>query len=134
MFDGKYSISLELSHKNRDCSCANRRTQAFELAWCYTDAPPLLSPSNIPRWILILGFFFLCLRDMFAATVPSEVAAVRTHFHDFMLDVHKRLHKSKARQDPLDQVSKVSESICGVGSESTLSLYITSTCKRAVLG
>jgi len=45
-------------------------------------------------------------RDMFALCAPADVAVERTHFHDFMLDVHKRLHRSESKADPLDAVSK----------------------------
>jgi predicted ATPase len=43
---------------------------------------------------------------MFALCAPADVAVERTHFHDFMLDVHKRLHRSESKADPLDAVSK----------------------------
>jgi protein AFG1 len=43
---------------------------------------------------------------MFALCAPAHVAVQRTHFHDFMLNVHKRLHRSESKEDPLDAVSK----------------------------
>jgi len=47
------------------------------------------------------------LMDVFVECAPPSATVVRTHFHDFMLDVHKALKKYEARSNPLDIVAKV---------------------------
>lgn len=46
--------------------------------------------------------------DLFAATLPPQISRRRIHFHEFMLDVHARLHvarsQSSFRGDPLIQI------------------------------
>ena len=39
------------------------------------------------------------IADLFAATLPSQISVRRTHFHEFMLDIHKRLHTSRSASD-----------------------------------
>eukprot|EP00242_Pyramimonas_sp_CCMP2087_P014620 CAMPEP_0198200600 /NCGR_PEP_ID=MMETSP1445-20131203/3592_1 /TAXON_ID=36898 /ORGANISM="Pyramimonas sp., Strain CCMP2087" /LENGTH=561 /DNA_ID=CAMNT_0043870723 /DNA_START=95 /DNA_END=1780 /DNA_ORIENTATION=+ len=46
------------------------------------------------------------LMDVFVECAPPSATVVRTHFHDFMLDVHKALKKYEARSNPLDIVAK----------------------------
>ncbi|CAK3920209.1 AFG1-like ATPase [Lecanosticta acicola] len=50
------------------------------------------------------------LADLFAATLPSSVSRRRIHFHEFMMDVHTRLHRARSRPgyggDPLVQIGR----------------------------
>ena len=39
------------------------------------------------------------IADLFAATLPSEVTRRRTHFFEFMTDVHQRLHIARSKAD-----------------------------------
>ncbi|TVY43949.1 Protein AFG1 [Lachnellula occidentalis] len=56
-------------------------------------------PENLPRGLYLygdVGSGKTMLMDMFYETLPSSVASkTRIHFHNFMQDVHKRLHKMK---------------------------------------
>jgi len=45
------------------------------------------------------------LMDLFVATAPPEFEVTRTHFHDFMLDVHAKLRTFKGDADPLLRVA-----------------------------
>lgn len=50
------------------------------------------------------------LADLFAATLPPQVSRRRAHFHEFMLDVHARLHRAWSAPgyigDPLHQIGR----------------------------
>lgn len=50
------------------------------------------------------------LADLFAATLPIEVSKRRTHFHEFMIDIHSRLHLARNaatyQGDPLTQIGR----------------------------
>jgi protein AFG1 len=56
-------------------------------------------PENLPRGLYLygdVGSGKTMLMDMFYETLPSSVTSkTRIHFHNFMQDVHKRLHKMK---------------------------------------
>lgn len=39
------------------------------------------------------------LMDLFSATLPENISKRRTHFHTFMLDIHKRLHHARKKDD-----------------------------------
>jgi protein AFG1 len=56
-------------------------------------------PENLPRGLYLygdVGSGKTMLMDMFYDTLPSSVTSkTRIHFHNFMQDVHKRLHKMK---------------------------------------
>ncbi|KAJ9515639.1 hypothetical protein QJQ45_021754 [Haematococcus lacustris] len=45
------------------------------------------------------------LMDVFVASSPPDYKVLRTHFHDFMLDVHMKLRKYKGDTDPLLRVA-----------------------------
>lgn len=48
------------------------------------------------------------LMDMFYTTLPPKVArlARRVHFHDFMAEMHHRLHAKRGEEDPLSAVAR----------------------------
>lgn len=50
------------------------------------------------------------IADLFAATLPSQVTRRRTHFFEFMTDIHMRLHRARAEAsysgDPLVRIGK----------------------------
>jgi protein AFG1 len=49
------------------------------------------------------------IMDTFFSALPPEVPARRVHFHEFMLEVHSRLHaarKAGVRGEPLLHVAK----------------------------
>ncbi|KAL2262266.1 hypothetical protein VTK26DRAFT_1948 [Humicola hyalothermophila] len=56
-------------------------------------------PSNLPRGLYLygdVGSGKTMLMDLFYDTLPANVRTkTRIHFHNFMQDVHKRLHKMK---------------------------------------
>lgn len=56
-------------------------------------------PDNLPRGLYLygdVGSGKTMLMDLFYDTLPSSVKTkTRIHFHNFMQDVHKRLHKLK---------------------------------------
>ncbi|KAF3350605.1 D-arabinose 1-dehydrogenase [Verticillium dahliae VDG2] len=56
-------------------------------------------PSNLPRGLYLygdVGSGKTMLMDLFYDTLPPSVKSkTRIHFHNFMQDVHKRLHKMK---------------------------------------
>ena len=50
------------------------------------------------------------LMDLFYGTLPPSVAKKRVHFHTFMIDIHKRLHRLKLQSDrSVSSASKVQE-------------------------
>jgi protein AFG1 len=54
------------------------------------------------------------LMDLFAACAPTHFRLERTHFHDFMLDVHSRLRTHQSTPDPLSLVAAEITSSCRV--------------------
>lgn len=56
------------------------------------------------------------LMDLFAACAPPHFKLLRTHFHDFMLDVHGRLRAQAGAPDPLarvaDEVAAAAHVLC----------------------
>lgn len=56
-------------------------------------------PENLPRGLYLygdVGSGKTMLMDLFYDTLPSSVSSkTRIHFHNFMQDVHKRLHQMK---------------------------------------
>jgi protein AFG1 len=56
-------------------------------------------PENLPRGLYLygdVGSGKTMLMDLFYETLPQSVTSkTRIHFHNFMQDVHKRLHKMK---------------------------------------
>ncbi|KAL5425953.1 hypothetical protein PMIN04_002183 [Paraphaeosphaeria minitans] len=67
--------------------------------------------ASAPRGVYIYGSVGTGksrIADLFAATLPSQISRRRIHFHEFMLDVHARLHKARSqssfRGDPLIQI------------------------------
>lgn len=50
------------------------------------------------------------LMDLFASTLPPQIPKRRVHFHEFMMDIHSRLHQARSLPtysgDPLVQIGK----------------------------
>jgi protein AFG1 len=50
------------------------------------------------------------IADLFAATLPSSILSRRLHFHEFMMDIHMRLHRARSLStysgDPLLQIGR----------------------------
>ena len=50
------------------------------------------------------------LADLFAATLPSSISKRRVHFHEFMMEIHSRLHHARSvagySGDPLQQIGR----------------------------
>lgn len=63
------------------------------------EKPKSTIPENLPRGLYLygdVGSGKTMLMDLFYDTLPTSVVSkTRIHFHNFMQDVHKRLHKMK---------------------------------------
>ncbi|OTA69140.1 hypothetical protein K449DRAFT_362384 [Hypoxylon sp. EC38] len=73
-------------------------------------------PSDLPRGLYLygdVGSGKTMLMDLFYDTLPSSVRSkMRIHFHNFMQDVHKRLHRMKmAHGNDIDAVPFVAADI-----------------------
>ncbi|TVY93032.1 Protein AFG1 [Lachnellula willkommii] len=78
-------------------------------------------PENLPRGLYLygdVGSGKTMLMDMFYETLPSSVASkTRIHFHNFMQDVHKRLHKMKLEHgNDIDGVPFIAADIAEQGN------------------
>lgn len=78
-------------------------------------------PSNLPRGLYLFGDVGsgkTMLMDLFYDTLPSSVKTkTRIHFHNFMQDVHKRLHKMKMQHgNDVDAVPFVAAQIAAQGN------------------
>lgn len=78
-------------------------------------------PDNLPRGLYLygdVGSGKTMLMDLFYETLPSSVhSKTRIHFHNFMQDVHKRLHKMKMEHgNDIDAVPFVAADIAEKGN------------------
>jgi protein AFG1 len=78
-------------------------------------------PENLPRGLYLygdVGSGKTMLMDLFYDTLPSNVTSkTRIHFHNFMQDVHKRLHAMKMKYgNDLDAVPFVAADIAEKGN------------------
>ncbi|KAE8451669.1 hypothetical protein EG329_003126 [Mollisiaceae sp. DMI_Dod_QoI] len=78
-------------------------------------------PENLPRGLYLygdVGSGKTMLMDLFYETLPSSVTSkTRIHFHNFMQDVHKRLHKMKMEHgNDIDGVPFVAADIAEKGN------------------
>lgn len=78
-------------------------------------------PENLPRGLYLygdVGSGKTMLMDLFYETLPSNVTSkTRIHFHNFMQDVHKRLHVMKMKYgNDLDAVPFVAADIAEKGN------------------
>jgi peroxisome-assembly ATPase len=78
-------------------------------------------PENLPRGLYLygdVGSGKTMLMDLFYDTIPSNVTSkTRIHFHNFMQDVHKRLHAMKMQYgNDLDAVPFVAADIAEKGN------------------
>ena len=78
--------------------------------------PVLKLPDNLPKGIYMygdVGSGKTMLMDLFYDTLPSNIKnKTRIHFHNFMQDVHKRMHAIKAQHgDDTDAILFVAADI-----------------------
>jgi protein AFG1 len=78
-------------------------------------------PSNLPRGLYLFGDVGsgkTMLMDLFYDTLPASVKTkTRIHFHNFMQDVHRRLHKLKMEHgDEVDAIPFVAADIAEQGN------------------
>ena len=78
-------------------------------------------PENLPKGLYMygdVGSGKTMLMDMFYDTLPHNITSkTRIHFHNFMQDVHKQLHKMKIEHGTdLDAVQYVAADIAEKGS------------------
>jgi protein AFG1 len=78
-------------------------------------------PGNLPRGLYLygdVGSGKTMLMDMFYETLPGSVTSkTRIHFHNFMQDVHRRLHAIKMEHgNDLDGVPFVAADIAEQGN------------------
>lgn len=78
-------------------------------------------PENLPRGLYLygdVGSGKTMLMDLFYDTLPSTVRSkTRIHFHNFMQDVHKRLHQMKMRYgNDIDAIPFVAADIAEQGN------------------
>lgn len=82
---------------------------------------PTQIPSNLPKGLYMygdVGSGKTMLMDMFYDTLPRNVTSkTRVHFHNFMQDVHKRLHAMKMEHgSDLDAIQYVAADLAEKGS------------------
>lgn len=75
--------------------------------WLWTRFIPQMSYAPVKGLYLYggVGTGKTMLMDMFYDQLPSHWRKTRIHFHDFMLNVHRRLQKHKGVADPLEVVA-----------------------------
>lgn len=78
-------------------------------------------PENLPRGLYLFGDVGsgkTMLMDLFHDTLPPSVKSkMRIHFHNFMQDVHRRLHKMKMEHgNDIDAVPFVAADIAEQGN------------------
>ena len=78
-------------------------------------------PTNLPKGLYMFGDVGsgkTMLMDMFYDTLPHNVTSkTRIHFHNFMQDIHKRLHVMKMEHGTdLDAVQNVAADVAEKGS------------------
>jgi protein AFG1 len=78
-------------------------------------------PENLPRGLYLFGDVGsgkTMLMDLFHDTLPPSVKSkMRIHFHNFMQDVHRRLHKMKMEHgNDVDAVPFVAADIAEQGN------------------
>ncbi|PWW74353.1 AFG1-like ATPase [Tuber magnatum] len=89
----------------------------------YKPPPPVSTrvPGDLPQGLYLygdVGSGKTMLMDMFYNTLPSNITSkTRIHFHHFMQDVHRRLHKLKLQHGPdFDAIPFVGADIAESGS------------------
>ncbi|KAF6261142.1 AFG1-like ATPase-domain-containing protein [Scenedesmus sp. NREL 46B-D3] len=71
------------------------------------------------------------LMDLLVASAPKEFQVQRTHFHDFMLDVHGRLRHTHGEADPLKHVAD--DVAAGVKVLALDELFVTDVADAMIL-
>ncbi|EME50143.1 hypothetical protein DOTSEDRAFT_68862 [Dothistroma septosporum NZE10] len=69
--------------------------------------------ASVPRGLYIYGSVGTGksrVADLFTSTLPSKITRRRIHFHEFMNDIHQRLHSARSspayRGDPLVEIGR----------------------------
>ena len=83
--------------------------------------PSTQIPSNLPKGLYMygdVGSGKTMLMDIFYDTLPHNITSkTRVHFHNFMQDVHKRLHRMKMEHgSDLDAILYVAADLAEKGS------------------
>ncbi|KZP12926.1 hypothetical protein FIBSPDRAFT_936634 [Athelia psychrophila] len=82
------------------------RLATLQSSLAHTDAPQ--TPHNGVYIYGAVGTGKSRIADLFAATMPAQVTTRRIHFHEFMMDIHMRLHRARSQAsyagDPLVQI------------------------------
>ena len=75
----------------------------------YIPGQPVRSPTGLYIYGSV-GTGKSRVADLFASTLPSEITRRRIHFHEFMNDIHHRLHEARSspayRGDPLVEIGR----------------------------
>lgn len=98
-------------------------SRSFLGSWFHRKPPKKRTqlPPNLPKGLYMFGDVGsgkTMLMDMFYDTLPHNITSkTRIHFHNFMQDVHKRLHTMKMEHGTdLDAVQYVAADIAEKGS------------------
>jgi peroxisome-assembly ATPase len=83
--------------------------------------PATVIPENVPKGLYLFGDVGsgkTMLMDMFYHTLPPNITSkTRIHFHHFMQDIHRQLHKMKMRfGNDFDAIPFVGANIAEKGS------------------
>lgn len=92
---------------------ANRGQEALVARLSELQATLVNDTLQAPRGLYIYGGVGTGksrIADLFAATLPSQITSRRAHFHEFMLDIHSRLHRARSAPDysgdPLGKIGR----------------------------
>jgi protein AFG1 len=99
------------------------RISRWSLGFLFGPRSPKKTPSippNLPKGLYMygdVGSGKTMLMDLFYDTLPANIQSrTRIHFHNFMQDVHKRLHAMKAELgNDLDAIKYVAADIAEKG-------------------
>ncbi|KAG0130128.1 AFG1-like ATPase-domain-containing protein [Tuber indicum] len=120
--DDQYQRGEHCARASR-ASSETQRVQTANALLRYKSPTPVSTqiPEDLPRGLYLygdVGSGKTMLMDMFYNTLPPSITSkTRIHFHHFMQDVHKRLHKLKLQHGPdFDAIPFVGADIAESGS------------------